>query len=147
MVVNKRKKSSKFRALTTHGYGSMKKNRGAGNRGGHGGTGKRGDSKVPSSWGRRRSGKYGFTSKSRNSQKSINISEIDRKIESLTTKGKAKKDGEIYSLNLKDIGYDKLLGKGSIKQKYNITAEFASKSAVEIVEKNGGKVILPQAKE
>ena len=49
MPVNKRKKATRFRAKTTHGYGSMKKNRGAGNRGGRGmaGSGKRADQKKP----------------------------------------------------------------------------------------------------
>ena len=47
MPTNKRKKHTKMRAKTTHGYGSMKKNRGAGNRGGRGmaGSGKRADQK------------------------------------------------------------------------------------------------------
>ena len=39
MVVNKRKKNLRQRAGTTHGYGSMKKNRGAGNREGRGNAG------------------------------------------------------------------------------------------------------------
>ena len=49
MVLNKRKKNSRMRGNTTHGYGSMKKNRGAGNRGGRGmaGSGKRADQKKP----------------------------------------------------------------------------------------------------
>ena len=49
MTYNKRKKNTRMRGGTTHGYGSMKKNRGAGNRGGRGnaGSGKRADSKKP----------------------------------------------------------------------------------------------------
>ena len=49
MSVNKRKKNTRMRAKTTHGYGSMKKNRGAGNRGGRGmaGSGKRADQIKP----------------------------------------------------------------------------------------------------
>ena len=43
MTATKRKKNTRMRAHTTHGWGSMKKRRGAGNRGGRGmaGTGKR----------------------------------------------------------------------------------------------------------
>ena len=50
MVVNKRKKVTRYRAHTTHGGGHRKKRRGAGNRGGKGnaGTGKRGKAKKPS---------------------------------------------------------------------------------------------------
>ena len=45
MVVNKRKKFSRQRGGHTHGWGSKKKHRGSGNRGGKGmgGTGKRAD--------------------------------------------------------------------------------------------------------
>ena len=66
MVVNKRKKSTRQRAGTTHGYGSMKKHRGAGHRGGRGasGTGKRADSKKPSIWKQTDYfGKHGFKKK------------------------------------------------------------------------------------
>ncbi len=55
-----------MRAKTTHGYGSMKKNRGAGNRGGRGlaGTGKRGDAnKQTYQANKKYFGKHGFTSK------------------------------------------------------------------------------------
>ena len=47
MTINKRKKNTRQSAGTTHGCGSMKKRRGAGNRGGRGnaGSGKRGDAK------------------------------------------------------------------------------------------------------
>ena len=52
MVVNKRKKNSRQRGSTTHGFGSKKKHRGHGSRGGSGlaGTGKRADAKKPSFW-------------------------------------------------------------------------------------------------
>ena len=48
--MTKRKKSRKLRGHKTHGYGSKKKHRGAGNRGGRGmaGTGKRAGQKKPS---------------------------------------------------------------------------------------------------
>jgi large subunit ribosomal protein L15 len=49
MTTHRRKKNVKQRGSKTHGWGSMKKHRGAGNRGGRGkaGTGKRGDQKKP----------------------------------------------------------------------------------------------------
>ena len=47
MVTNKRSKDTRQRGSNTHGWGAMKKHRGAGHRGGRGnaGTGKRGDAK------------------------------------------------------------------------------------------------------
>ena len=49
---NKRSKNSRQRGSKTHGWGAMKKHRGAGHRGGRGaaGSGKRGDAKKPSIW-------------------------------------------------------------------------------------------------
>ena len=75
MVVNKQKKNKRQRAGTTHGWGSMKKHRGAGHRGGRGkaGSGKRGDAKKPSSWKNKKYfGVNGFNSKS-SKIKSINL--------------------------------------------------------------------------
>ena len=66
MTVNKRTKSSRDRGSKTHGCGSMKKRRGAGNRGGRGmaGTGKRADQNKPSIWKNKKYfGKYGFKKK------------------------------------------------------------------------------------
>ena len=50
MTVNRRKKVVKQRGSHTHGWGSKKKHRGAGNRGGRGmaGSGKRADQRKPS---------------------------------------------------------------------------------------------------
>ena len=65
MIIKKRTKNSRQRAGTTHGWGSMKKHRGAGNRGGVGnaGSGKRGDSKKPSFWKKKKFGMHGFKKK------------------------------------------------------------------------------------
>ena len=70
MVVNKRKKNTRMRGNTTHGWGSMKKRRGAGNRGGRGnaGTGKRADQKKPTIlklYGNSYFGKHGFKNQRR----------------------------------------------------------------------------------
>ena len=113
----------------------MKKHKGSGNRGGKGmaGSGKRAD--------HRKSfvikylypyfGKQGFTSRSTEKKKNntINVGDLENF-----------KENEI---NLE--GY-KLLGDGEIKRKVTIKVDSASKSAVEKIEKAGGKVVLKQAK-
>ena len=57
----KKKKLVKQRGSKTHGWGSKKKHRGAGNRGGKGnaGSGKRADQKKPSFW-KSKDWKYGI---------------------------------------------------------------------------------------
>jgi len=142
----KRKKKVKFRGSKTHGYGSMKKHRGAGSRGGRGmaGTGKRGDAKKPSIWKNKKYfGKHGFKSK-RNSVLGINISDIEKNLDNLINKSIVKKEKDSFVLDLKDMGYGKLLGKGKATKKFRITAEKATKKAIEIVKKADGEVIIKQ---
>lgn len=146
MTVNKTKKVKKYRGSKTHGGGSMKKRRGAGNRGGRGlaGSGKRAAHKVQQiikRFGTGYLGKHGFTSKSRSKVKGINLKEIETKLNEYMEKGLIKKEGDSYSVELSKLGYNKLLGTGQIKNKFKITTKFVSKKAKEKVEKMGGEVV------
>jgi large subunit ribosomal protein L15 len=138
MPVNKRKKSTKMRAKTTHGYGSMKKNRGAGNRGGRGmaGTGKRADQKkigILKFLGKKYYGSYGFNRPQSKTKIPIviNLSEINDKA--------VKKGNELIFDACK---YDKVLGTGTITKKIKITSKAFSGLAKEKIEKAGGEAII-----
>ena len=135
---HKTKKDRRLRGSKTHGWGSMKKHRGAGNRGGRGkaGTGKRADTKKPTIinlFGNDYFGKTGFTSKMRKIVRSINVCEVQDRVE---------KGILTNTINLKEIGYNKLLGKGNVSGKLNITVESASVRAIEKIKKAGGNVEL-----
>jgi large subunit ribosomal protein L15 len=145
MTINKRKKVSRLRGNTTHGWGSMKKNRGSGNRGGKGnaGSGKRSDSKKPSIWSGKYFGKHGFTSKNTKCIKATNINYLEENLLKLT-KDSANKENGFYSIDLKKLGFDKLLSKGKVTNKYKVKVQFASKKAVEKLKAGGGEVILNQ---
>lgn len=147
MVINKRSKFSKQRGTHTHGWGSKKKHRGAGNRGGRGnaGSGKRGDAKKPCNWTERYFGKYGFT-KVKKIFNPINIRIIEDNIESFIAQGKAKKEGEFYLMDIADIKCNKLLASGNATKKIKITAEYASKAAIEKIKAAGGEVIIKNEK-
>lgn len=138
MPATKRKKFSRQRGSHTHGWGSKKKHRGKGNKGGAGmaGTGKRADAKKPSIWKNvDYFGKHGFKKKGLKEKiKPINIGLIEQKF------------GDKTEINLKDIGYSKLLGSGKATKKLKITARYASKKAIEAVKKAGGEVILEKAR-
>jgi len=129
MKLKKKKKAVRMRGSRTHGW-AMKKHKGSGNRGGKGmaGTGKRADHRK--TWVIRYKfpyfGKQGFTSKSTKKKinKVINLEQIQNNY----------KPGEI---NLSEY---KLLGKGTIKDKFIIKAKSASTSAIDKVEKAGGKI-------
>lgn len=126
-----------MRGSKTHGWGAMKKHRGAGNRGGRGmaGTGKRAKQKknlILKKYGNEYFGKKGFKRPQRTVKKIkvINICDLE-KLKQTT-------------LNLTKLGYNKLLGKGTAKTKYNITVHSYSKSAKQKIESVGGSVNLPK---
>jgi len=72
----------------------------------------------------------------------LNIKDLDSKIEDLTLKNVATKTGNTYTINLKDINVQKILGRGDINKKINLTVNKASKRAIEKIEAAGGKVTL-----
>ena len=73
----------------------------------------------------------------------LNIKDLDSKIEDLTLKNVATKTGNTYTINLKDINIQKILGRGVVNKKINLTVDKASKRAIEKIESAGGKVTLP----
>lgn len=146
MKLKKRRKSSRMhgRGRGTHGWGARKKHVSSGNQAGFGmsGTGKMAGhrkSLVIKLYGTEYFGKQGVTSRSskRRHNKVMNLQFIDDNLHSLTKKH-GQKDGTI---NLEDY---KILGEGEIKQKIIIKAAAASKSAIEKIEKAGGKILLEE---
>ncbi len=142
----RRKKNSRQRGSKTHGWGSMKKHRGAGHRGGRGnaGTGKRGDAKKPEIWKNTKYfGKYGFKSISKPA-KALNIAYLEQKFDTLIAKGLLKKEGDGFTIDFAELKCDKLLGAGAPSHKYLIKVEEASAKAVEKIKSKGGSVSLKQ---
>lgn len=141
MTVNKRKKSSRYRAHTTHGKGSMKKRRGAGNRGGRGraGSGKRADQKKPSYW-KEETGKFGFHSVHSHHIEVLNIRDLEEHRPLWERLGKVKKEGNMYVVDLSVMGYEKLLSAGSPKNSWVITVGSVSENARQKIEKAGGSI-------
>jgi large subunit ribosomal protein L15 len=142
MTVNKRKKNSRQRGSWTHGWGEKKKHRGAGSRGGRGmaGTGKRADAKKPSIWKEKYFGKFGFVSRKNKKIVGQNIEYLEKNLEKLIKNDMIKKEGDHYVVNSKKIGFNKLLGKGRATKKFKIDIDYASKKAIESVQKAGGTV-------
>lgn len=149
-MFKRRKKNIRQRAGTTHGWGSMKKHRGAGHRGGRGaaGSGKRGDAKKPRYWkDMSRYGKHGFTSHAPEREAIINVGHLASAAERMVAEGLATKQGETYALNLTTLGIERLLGAGIVNLRLNLTVTSASEKAVEKVQKAGGKVTVTGAKD
>ncbi len=135
MTVRHRKKNTRQHGKTTYGFGSMKKHRGAGNRGGRGmaGSGKRADQRktwILKHFGLEYFGKHGFTRPPEVTKYPVIIN-----IQDLPDQD---------TLNLTELGYTKLLAKGRPKRKHHITVPECSQRAKEKIEKAGGTVHIPQ---
>ena len=145
MTVNKRKKISRQHGNHTHGWGSMKKHRGAGNRGGKGmaGSGKRGDAKKPSIWKNPKYfGKYGFKKKGiPRIINPVNLAYFEEKLDKLLAKKLIEQQEDTYVIDVKKLGFNKVLGYGKLTKKYKITSPSFSKQAVEKIKALGGEAI------
>ncbi|MBD3196209.1 MAG: hypothetical protein GF317_14220 [Candidatus Lokiarchaeota archaeon] len=70
----------------------------------------------------------------------INVKDLDLKIDDFVKQEKATKSGSTYEINLADMNIQKVLGRGKLNKKINITVEKASKGAINKIEEAGGKV-------
>jgi len=141
MVVRRVKKSLKKLGHRTRGYGSQKKHRGGGSRGGRGMAGlhkhkiMRMVKYMPEHY-----GKEGFRSLGCK-YKIINIKQLDQLIEKMIEEKKIQKEKDTYIVKLDELGYDKLLGTGKLNHKIIIEAKSFSESARNKIEEMGGKAI------
>ncbi len=146
ITANTRKKNSRQRAGTTHGYGSMKKHRGAGSRGGRGnaGSGKRGDSRKPyfRVTEKRELGRYGFKNAQSVVFNPVNIFYIENSCERLVLEKRAKESKDGITIDLGTLGFNKLLATGKPTRKYNIIVDYASAAAIKKIEAAKGTVTI-----
>ena len=126
----------------TRGRGH-KKGRGAGLRGGRGNAGCHKTKRIMYERVGRVWGAHGFKRPQTvvMANNAINLKVIEENASEWIEQGNASKKGKTISIDLKKMGYDKLLGTGVPSQAYNITISAASAKAVEKVEAAGGEVI------
>ena len=138
MKTHKRKKTSRIRGSRTFGYGFRQNHKGHGNKGGFGmaGAGKRADHRrqlardiAKKAGAKSYFGKQGFTSKGTAKKKYDKINLKDIKLN--------------YSGSKIDLSGYKILGDGD-GFKAEIKAKSATKSAIEKMEKAGGKIIVSE---
>ena len=126
----------------TRGRGH-KKGRGAGLRGGRGNAGCHKTKRIMYERVGRVWGAHGFKRPQTvvMANNAINLKVIEENAAEWVNQGNASKKGKIVSIDLKEMGYDKLLGTGVPSQAYKITISAASAKAVEKVEAAGGEGI------
>lgn len=135
-------RDKKFLGSRTHGRG-FKAGRGAGKRGGRGNAGLHKHKYIktvknfPDHFGR-----HGFKRPLTvvGSKITINLFNLDEKIDELIREGKLKKVKNNYEINLDELGYDKLLGSGAITKQVNVTIREATEKAMAKIKQAGGKV-------
>ena len=124
-------RTNKFRGSRYHGRGK-KAGRGAGKRGGRGNAGLNKHKVMtrlkymPGHW-----GMHGF-----NRHPSLRVVNTSINI------GEVSEIAEGDSINLTEMGYDKLLGRGSIDRALKISVREASARAIEKVEAAGGSITI-----
>ena len=126
----------------TRGRGH-KKGRGAGLRGGRGNAGCHKTKRIMYERVGRVWGAHGFKRPQSvvSANSSINLKTIEENSESWIAEGIATKKGKVVSVDLTEMGYDKLLGTGSSTQSYKLTISAASAKAVEKIEAAGGEIL------
>lgn len=136
------RRRSKKKKSGSHGHGSSKKNRGAGNRGGRGnaGSGKKSQSKRLTKEGVQELGEKGFNSR-KPEKETINLRDIDQRIDEFVAEGLAEKDGDEYVFDVSEAGYDKVLGKGHLNSEIKLHADSFSSSAERKIEEAGGEAV------
>lgn len=141
-MIRKTRKIRKLRGSRTIGGGSSKKRRGAGHRGGRGMSG---GQKHMWSWIVKYDpdhyGKYGFKrpQKTIYKFKTVNLSFLDEKLDELVEKGAATKDGDKFVIDVTELGYNKVLGKGKINKSVLVKSPKFSESAARKIEEAGGQ--------
>jgi len=139
-----KKNVTKFRGSRTCGGGTHKNRRGAGSRGGHGNAGNDKHHFVRNFLQGYTFGKHGFKRPQKViSYKSIvNVGELDEMAQQLVLDEEARKEGDVYYINLAELEYpiDKLLGTGKAAKSMIITVAESSDKARSRIEEAGGRI-------
>lgn len=129
MVVRFRKKVRKQRGYTGHGWGTKKKHRGGGSRGGRGAAGMHKHKySYTTTYEPDHFTKKGFHSLQKR-PKVINVGDLE----------KLKIQGN--NIDLTALGYGKLLSRGNVTKPLTVKIAVFSKNAKTKIEKAGGKII------
>ncbi len=144
MVVRRRRKVRKQRGTRTYGRGCSKRGRGSGEKGGKGLSGGHKHKwsyvlkHMPEHF-----GKHGFTRPlaARREISSINVGELDERLDELLQQGIAKREEERIVVDVKKLGFERVLGGGRVTHSIEVIAKEFVGSAKRKLEEAGGKAI------
>lgn len=136
------RKVRQLRGSRSHGWG-VRKHKGKGS---HGGYGKSGGHKHKWSetirFNINRYGKKGFHRPRSVSITTINVGALEEVLSKQQTSQEAVKKDEVLTINLNELGYDKLLGSGKVKRPLRVKVKASSQLASEKIEEAKGEVLI-----
>ena len=89
-------------------------------------------------------GKKGFTSvpQKQRQGKTLNISQLSDLVRNLVSEKKAQMENQRIAVDLRELGFKKLLGMGSISQAVMVKVDQCSESALKKLKEAGGDALL-----
>ncbi len=147
--MRRKKKSRKLRGRTrTMGWGRVGQHRKSGSRGGFGAVGFHKHKwmwllKYAPNW----YGKHGFISprQLRREIRVINVGELNELALELLSQNRAVKEGNLIIINTVEMGYDKVLGEGTVTLPLKVIVKSISEKAKKKIEEQGGIVVLAES--
>ncbi|RLE68141.1 MAG: 50S ribosomal protein L15 [Thermoprotei archaeon] len=141
MVVRRRKKSRYYRGSRTHGWGRVAQHRRSSRKGGRG---RAGYHKHLWTWvtahAKEWFGKHGFTRHPSlvTEWRVINVGELDEMADELVAKGVARVEEGRIVVDVRELGFNKLGGRGRVTRPLVVVAPRATGRAVEKLKAAGG---------
>jgi len=83
-----------------------------------------------------------YTYRYLSSRAELNAGDLDEIVEKLAELGIVEKEGEVFKVDLTELGYSKLLGSGRVTKKIEARVFEATPKAIEKIEAAGGKVVV-----
>jgi large subunit ribosomal protein L15 len=140
MTVRKKKKVRKQRGSRTYGYGRISGgHRKGGSRGGKGNAGIKNHHRIGRISDVIKSQKGFSVPNTPSTDSSINVGSIDAQLDLLLAKEIAKKEGSVFKIDVTELGYSKVMGKGIVSHPFHLYAEKITPRAQEKIQAAGGK--------
>ena len=79
-----------------------------------------------------------YTYKFLSSRPELNVGDLDAIVDNLVNLGLAYKEGEVYVVDLSELGYSKLLGAGKISKPVKVVVDYVTPKAAEKIQQVGG---------
>ena len=148
-LATRHRKGRHLRGSRTHGWGTSGQHRGTGMQGGAGNAGRYRHKRsrlirTGEYFHMHYAGKKGFTSIAslRPAERTINLWQLSDLVDKLSAEKKTEKTGEKVVVDLRELGFSKILGTGSISRAVQVKVDECSEGARKKIKEAGGEAVL-----